>query len=312
LGEEPSSTGPGAEEAAAARRLASLTRDPTLRRILRQHLQGSLADEPEASLIACLRGVTSNRGLAKLLGAYLEQGADEERTLVVARLLRRASYAGDIVASSASATWLQDERFQSAYEAGRRLGYADQDLRWRRYTLMICAARAAALEGDFVECGVERGGGALSVIRYLGPEAFAGRSFYLFDTFRGLVEGQVSEAERQRRNIHLELYPPVAEQVRATFADSDFVRIVEGPVPETLAHYRGDGVAYLHIDMNAAYPECAALEYFWPRLRPGAPVIFDDYGFPTCDEQRRQLDRVAATLGVEILMLPTGQGLLWR
>lgn len=308
----PAVAGPSAEAAEAAQRLIALTEDPILRRILRLHLQGDLAADPEAGLIACLRAATADAGLKKLLAAYLERGEDAARTAMIARLLRRAPHVEDFLASMAAATWLQDARFQQAYEAGRRLAYADQDLRWRRYTLMTCAARAAALEGDFVECGVERGGGAQSVIAYLGPEAFAGRRFYLFDTFSGLVEEQMTEEERRRSGRFQDRYPPVADAVRAAFAERHFVEIVEGPVPETLGRYRGGGVAFLHIDMNVAAPECAALRYFWPHLQPGAPVIFDDYGFPTCEEQRRQLDRVASTLGVQILMLPSGQGLLWR
>lgn len=312
MGEEPLPAGPGAEEAEAARRLAALTGDPSLRRILRLHLKGDLATEPEASLIACLRGATANAGLKKLLAAYLERGEDETRTAMIARLLLGAPYAGDIFASMAAATWLQDARFQEAYEAGRRIAYAGRDMRWRRYTLMVCAARAASLEGDFVECGVERGAGAQSVIAYLGSEAFTGRRFYLFDTFRGLVEEQMTEEEKRGAKRFQDRYPPVADAVRATFAERNFVQIVEGPVPETLGHYRGSGVAFLHIDMNVAAPECAALRHFWPLLQPGAPVIFDDYGFPAFPEQRRALDEVAAELGTSILMLPSGQGLLWR
>lgn len=44
--------------------------------------------------------------------------------------------------------------------------------------------------------------------------------------------------------------------------------------------FKGTSVGYLHIDMNVAYPESAALAFFSPYLAKGAPVIVDDYGFP--------------------------------
>ena len=105
-------------------------------------------------------------------------------------------------------------------------------------------------------------------------------------------------------------YPDVADVARANFADKPYARIVEGTVPETLGAFTGTKVAYLHIDMNAAYPEVEALRFFWNYLTPGALVVFDDYGFPRHRAQRRALDDVAASLGVEIMMLPTCQGIV--
>ena len=62
--------------------------------------------------------------------------------------------------------------------------------------------------------------------------------------------------------------------------------------------------------MNAAYPERAALEHFWPKLARGAFVVLDDYGWETCRLQREAADAFAASVGVEILTLPTGQGMV--
>ncbi len=107
-------------------------------------------------------------------------------------------------------------------------------------------------------------------------------------------------------------YPDVADIARANFADKAYARIVEGIVPETLTAYTGSKVAFLHIDMNAAYPEVEAFRHFWHLLAPGAPVVFDDYGFPRHRAQRRALDEVAAALDVEIMMLPTCQGIVFK
>ena len=68
----------------------------------------------------------------------------------------------------------------------------------------------------------------------------------------------------------------------------------------------------MHIDMNCAPPEVAALEYLWPRLVPGALVLLDDYGYQRHELQKDAMDGLAARLGVSILSLPTGQGLLVR
>jgi hypothetical protein len=62
--------------------------------------------------------------------------------------------------------------------------------------------------------------------------------------------------------------------------------------------------------MNCAYPERAALEYFWGRLAPGAMVLFDDYAYFGNDALAEAIDSAAASLCAEVLSLPTGQGLI--
>ena len=168
------------------------------------------------------------------------------------------------------------------------------------------------IEGNFVECGVDRGGTATAVLNYNGEDSFINRKFFLFDTFEGLVAEQMSDGEAQRDHFSSDRYPSVYEDVKQRFSSLPFVLPIKGAVPDSLAAYDGGPVAYLHIDMNVALPECAAFEFFWPLLTKGAPVIFDDYGFPLHTEQREALDITAKKLGTTIMMLPTGQGLTWR
>ena len=61
-----------------------------------------------------------------------------------------------------------------------------------------------------------------------------------------------------------------------------------------------------------AFSEIAALEYFWDKLRLGAPVVLDDYGKAKFVEQKRAMDAFAARRGVKLLNLPTGKGLLLK
>lgn len=63
---------------------------------------------------------------------------------------------------------------------------------------------------------------------------------------------------------------------------------------------------------SASTPEIAALEFFWPRLEPGAMVLLDDYAFPGLDAHRVAMDTFADAHDVAIACLPTGQGLMIR
>ncbi|MED5529215.1 MAG: class I SAM-dependent methyltransferase, partial [Pseudomonadota bacterium] len=64
------------------------------------------------------------------------------------------------------------------------------------------------------------------------------------------------------------------------------------------------------IDMNHPIAESKALEIILPKLSNGGVIIFDDYGWFTYSAQKSALDPIASTHDLEILELPTGQGLL--
>lgn len=204
------------------------------------------------------------------------------------------------------------ERFKAAYAAGQATGsWRGHQLRWRAHVVCWAAAHAQRLEGDFVECGVNRGGNARMIIEYLGAQALVKRTFSLLDTYSGFVEEQLSPAERLAV-AGLYQYPDCLSAVRHTFAEFPFVQIIPGAVPDTLPLVSSSRIAFLSIDMNCAAPEIAAAEYFWPRLCPGAVIVLDDYGFKDHREQKLAFDRFAADRGVPLLALPTGQALILK
>lgn len=144
-----------------------------------------------------------------------------------------------------------------------------------------------------------------------------GRRFYLIDTFAGPVLTQYSQQGNRsvqfaERGLAAGAYVTDLDRVRKNFAEWENVRIVQGTVPEILETIEFGAVAFLHIDMNCALPERTALEFFWDRLSAGAIVLFDDYTYYGHDYQQDALDSFATAKGVEILSLPTSQGLLVR
>jgi hypothetical protein len=96
------------------------------------------------------------------------------------------------------------------------------------------------------------------------------------------------------------------------FAPFPRAKLVRGRVPDTLATAPIGRVAYLSLDMNVAEPEWAALEHFWDKLSPGAPVLLDDYAWANFPAQKAAHDAFARAHNVSILTLPTGQGLLLK
>src|SRR5262245_44091232 len=73
-----------------------------------------------------------------------------------------------LIAIHKDTSFLAAPRFQAAYAAGRATGsWGELEPRWRAYVVCWAAERALQLEGDFVECGVNRGGNALTAMHYL-------------------------------------------------------------------------------------------------------------------------------------------------
>jgi hypothetical protein len=111
-------------------------------------------------------------------------------------------------------------------------------------------------------------------------------------------------------NLQSGFYITGTDSVRANFAQWPRAHIIEGAIPDTLGQVKARQIAYLHLDMNCAPPEIAALTYFWERLVAGAPVLLDDYAYLGYTQQKLAMDDFARERSVAICSLPTGQGLL--
>ncbi len=213
----------------------------------------------------------------------------------------------------------RDPVFKTAYARGIKASHGvNPEFEWRVHVALWAATNALAVPGDFVECGVNAGFISSAILSGLKWNETKKR-FYLIDTFSGPVLTQFSAAEVQngRRKIaetalDAGAYVTDLERVRANYAEWPGARVVKGAVPDVLPALEIERVAFLHIDMNCAYPERMALEYFWPRLSPGAIVLLDDYAYLGHERQTETMDEAAALFGVPILGLPTGQGLLMK
>lgn len=134
----------------------------------------------------------------------------------------------------------------------------------------------------------------------------------LFDTFEGIPVSQASREGKIAESKNARIYKACYEEAKRTFASFPNVHVVRGIVPDSLHTVAIDQVAYLSIDMNLAYPEIAALEFFWDRLVPGAIVVLDDYGFAGHRQQHDAINAFAAARNVPVYASPTGQGVIIR
>ena len=228
----------------------------------------------------------------------------------VAYMLYRAggAYFQDGLVTVHNSDFCKDPKFHEAYALGKATGsWGRQDVEWRAYVCCWAAWSVREKDGDFVECGVNRGGLSRAVSHYVDFASLSKR-FWLLDTYEGLPEHLISEDER-RRGILPGGYDACYDQVVETFRSVPGVQIIKGVVPDTLTQVKAEKICYLSIDMNNAAPEIAAAEYFWDRLVSGGIIVLDDYGWAKQINQKIAFDKFAATRGVRPPSLPTGQAL---
>jgi hypothetical protein len=229
----------------------------------------------------------------------------------------RGRYVQDGVFTVHNDHFRRSKIFQEAYRRGvKASGGVDPQFEWRVHVALWAAGSSLRVPGDFVECGVNAGFISSAIMNGLRWNTLD-RRFYLIDTFSGPVLEQYSQQEIERGRVSIAedaiargAYVTDLDRIRANYSEWPNAIVVQGAVPQILPTLKCKEIAFLHIDMNCAYPERAALEFFWNALSPGGMVLLDDYAYMGHEEQANAMDEAARALGTEFLSIPTGQGLI--
>lgn len=146
------------------------------------------------------------------------------------------------------------------------------------------------IPGDFVECGVWRGGSSLLVALILKQRGISNRKVVLYDTFAGMpapTEFDVDKYGHTGFQMMEEYADEVGwcyaslDDVSSVFKEQEFqfpVQFIQGDVMVTLPEQQPSSIALLRLDTD--WYESTALEYelLYPRLSMGGVLIIDDYG----------------------------------
>jgi len=166
-------------------------------------------------------------------------------------------------------------------------------------TILACRhVSEHAVPGDFVECGVWRGGNAI-LAAMLFKEYGVEKRVYLFDTFEGMTEpteADVAAASNKpaieifrelQRETHNDMCYASFDDVQSNFRDSglltDAVRFIQGDVLQTLRDEANlpHHIALLRLDTDWYESTRLELDVLYPRLSRGGILIIDDYGYWT-------------------------------
>jgi len=173
--------------------------------------------------------------------------------------------------------------------------------------------------GDFVECGVWRGGSVMAMALRLLQLNAANRTIWLYDTFEGMTpptNEDVDAVAGVAAAKLLETTPPVdGDNVWCIANQTDVLRnlattnyptsrfeYVVGDVAETLKNDFPETISLLRLDTDWYESTKSELEVLYPRLAIGGVCILDDYGH--WQGARKAVDDYFAAKDARPLLLP--------
>lgn len=144
-----------------------------------------------------------------------------------------------------------------------------------------------SIEGDFVECGVWKGGHVIAALL----SGKTSRQYWLFDTFDGMTEPGEQDFKRGAHATTMAKYrklgiknwcraelEEVQNNIKSYQRADQPIQYVVGPVEQTLvSHSLPEKIALLRLDTDFYASTKIELEILWPRLVPGGILIIDDY-----------------------------------
>ena len=152
------------------------------------------------------------------------------------------------------------------------------------------------IKGDFVECGVWKGGSCMLMAKTLVNEEEKERKIWMYDTFDGMTEPTDDDCEietnvsgsdllkntpKNTDKFNMWAYAPlemVKKNMKKTMFPEERIHFIEGKVENTLSKAKPQNIALLRLDTDWYESTKCELEQLYPLLSIGGVLIVDDYG----------------------------------
>ncbi len=144
------------------------------------------------------------------------------------------------------------------------------------------------IPGDFVECGVWKGGSVMAMLLTLNHLGDQTRNCLLYDTYEGMSEPteddishagqsaiQTIESEVKLTKVDLDL---VQKNVSQISYPKNQIEFIQGKVEDTIPDRISEQIALLRLDTDWYESTLHELNHLYPRLVSGGVLIIDDYG----------------------------------
>jgi O-methyltransferase len=185
-----------------------------------------------------------------------------------------------------------DGRFASLLEQVKPYTMTSAERIYALYeaTRYVCHNR---IPGEIVECGVWRGGSAMTAAHALLDAGDTERELFLFDTFSGFETAPPGPLDRRYDDRTASELMEHTDEFAHCVAGIDGVRralarvpyprerfhLIQGRVEDTVPDQAPETIALLRLDTDWYESTRHELVHLYPRLSPGGVLIVDDYGY---------------------------------
>ncbi|WP_222428666.1 TylF/MycF/NovP-related O-methyltransferase [Lutibacter sp. Hel_I_33_5] len=160
------------------------------------------------------------------------------------------------------------------------------------------------IEGDILEVGVWRGGTG-AILSKASEDSDS--KVYLADTFTGVVKA-TEEDTVYRGGEHSDTSDRIVNELLEKVKSKNSVVLI-GVFPDDFPNLKIEKIKLCHIDVDTYQSAKDIFEYSWARLEVGGAVVFDDYGFWTCEGITKYFNSLDLTDGFKIHNL-NGHGII--
>jgi len=166
----------------------------------------------------------------------------------------------------------------------------------RMYSLYTAVKYAIKndIPGDFVECGVWRGGSSMLIAHTLAHLGATHRKIYLYDTFEGMSDpteadrdftgrnaAEMLEQSKDRKETSVWCLAGIEDVTQNLFSTGyprENLVFVKGKVEDTLPGTSPEKIALLRLDTDWYESTLHELVHLYPLLQKDGILIIDDYG----------------------------------
>lgn len=197
--------------------------------------------------------------------------------------------------------WLDSPEFLEIYQTAKDNTLVDI---YRMYELHRLVSDLKGIDADILEVGVWRGG--TGAIMSKANESGKGRTI-LADTFEGVVKASEKDTVYrggEHSDTSLEHVSSLLQSLNC-----QRVEILKGIFPDDFPDFKIDSIKLCHIDVDTYDSALDIFKFAWPKLIVGGVVVFDDYGFWTCEGVTKLFNELEIENGTKIHNL-NGQGII--
>lgn len=173
------------------------------------------------------------------------------------------------------------------------------------------------IPGDFVECGVWKGGSMMAIAETLVKLGVTDRKLFLYDTFAGMTPPTEEDIDQLNRDAATQLNQQSAqkeesvvwaysslEEVKKNISLINYpntnIHFIEGDVLQTIPKTVSKQIALLRLDTDWYESTKHEMEHLFPLLNTKGVLIIDDYGF--WKGSRKAVDEYIENNHIQILL----------